>query len=41
MATIIIITHNNLEKNYKKLVSNLFKNKYVLKKPTFIRIEEV
>ena len=41
MATIIIITHNNLEENYKKLVSNLFKNKYVLKKPTFIRIEEV
>ena len=41
MATIIIITHNNLEENYKKLVSNLFKNKFVLKKPTFIRIEEV
>jgi homoserine dehydrogenase len=41
MATILIITHNNLEKNYKKLVLNLFKNKFVLKKPTFIRIEEV
>ena len=41
MATIIIITHNNLEENYKKLVSNLFTNKFVLKKPTFIRIEEV
>lgn len=41
MATIIIITHNNLEENYKKLVLNLTKNKYVLKKPTFIRVEKV
>ena len=40
-ASIIIITHVNLEKNYKKLLLNLVKNKFVLKKPTFIRIEKV
>ena len=40
-ATIIIITHKNLEKNYNNLFSNLTKNKFVLKKPTFIRIEKV
>ena len=40
-ATIIIITHKNLEKNYTNLFSNLIKNKFVLKKPTFIRIEKV
>ena len=40
-ATIIIITHKNLEKNYNNLFSNLIKNKFVLKKPTFIRIEKV
>ena len=40
-ASIIIITHENLEKNYKNLLSNLIKNKFVLKKPTFIRIEKV
>ena len=40
-ATIIIITHKSLEKNYINLFSNLTKNKFVLKKPTFIRIEEV
>ncbi len=40
-ATVIIITHKNLEKNYKNLISNLFNNKFVLKKPTFIRIEKV
>ena len=40
-ATIIIITHKNLEKNYNNLFSNLTKNKFVLKKPTFIRIERV
>jgi len=38
-ATITIITHENFEKNYKNLISNLIKNKFVLKKPTFIRIE--
>ena len=40
-ATIIIITHKNLEKNYNNLFSNLTKNKFVLRKPTFIRIEKV
>ena len=40
-ATIIIITHENLEKNYKNLILNLTKNKFILKKPTFIRIEKV
>ena len=40
-ATIIIITHKNLEKNYNNLFSNLTNNKFVLKKPTFIRIEKV
>ena len=40
-ATIIIITHENFEKNFNNLISNLTKNKFVLKKPTFIRIEKV
>jgi len=40
-ASIIIITHENLEKNYKNLLAHLVKNKFVLKKPTFIRIETV
>ena len=40
-ASIAIITHKNSEKNYRALLSNLIKNKFVLKKPTFIRIEEV
>ena len=40
-ATIIIITHESLEKNFKNLLSNISKNKFVLKKPTFIRIEKV
>jgi len=40
-ASIIIITHKNIEKNYKNLLFNLIKNKFVLKKPTFIRIENV
>jgi len=39
-ASIIIITHKNIEKNYINLISNLSKNKFVLKKPTFIRIEK-
>jgi len=38
-ASIIIVTHKNLEKNYKNLILNLSKNKFVIKKPTFIRIE--
>ena len=40
-ASIIIITHENLEKNYNKLLSSLTRNKFVLKKPTFIRVEKV
>jgi len=40
-ASIIIITHENFEKNYNRLFKNLSKNKFILKKPTFIRIEKV
>ena len=40
-ASIIIITHENLEKNYNNLLLNLIKNKFVIKKPTFIRIENI
>ena len=40
-ASIIIITHENLEKNFNNLISQLSRNKFVLKKPTFIRIEKV
>jgi len=40
-ASIIIITHENLEKNYNNLLLNLIRNKFVLKKPTFIRIEQI
>ena len=39
-ASIIIITHKNLEKNYSNLLSNLNKNKFILTKPTYIRIEK-
>ena len=40
-ATIVIITHSTKEKNYKNLILNLTRNKFILKKPTFIRIEKV
>jgi len=40
-ASIVIITHKSKEKNYNNLLKNLNKNKFVLKKPTFIRIEKV
>ena len=40
-ASIIIITHENIEKNFNNLILNLNRNKFVLKKPTFIRIEKV
>ncbi len=40
-ASIIIITHENLERNYNDLLLGLAKNKFVLKKPTFIRIEKI
>ncbi len=39
-ASIIIITHKNLEKNYNNLLSNLYRNKFILTKPTYIRIEK-
>ncbi len=39
-ASIIIITHENIEKNNINLIANLAKNKFLLKKPTFIRIEK-
>jgi len=40
-ASIIIITHENLEKNFNNLFANLSKNKFIFKKPTFIRIEKI
>ena len=40
-ATVVIITHEALEKNFNNLLSNLYKNKFVLKKPIFIRIEKI
>ena len=40
-ASIIIITHENYEKNFNNLISSLIKNKFIIKKPTFIRIETV
>ena len=40
-ASIIIITHENIEKNFNNLIMSLSKNKFVIKKPTFIRIEIV
>ena len=39
-ASIIIITHKNYERNNKNLLNNLSKNKFILKKPIFIRIEK-
>ena len=39
-ASIVIITHVSSEKNYNNLLKNLNKNKYLIKKPTFIRIEK-
>ena len=40
-ASIAIITHGSVEKNFRNLLSNLNKNKFILKKPIFIRIEKV
>jgi len=39
-ASIIIITHKNLEKNFNNLILNLYKNKFILTRPTYIRIEK-
>jgi len=41
IASIAIITHENKEKNFNNLIKNLTKNKFVIKKPTFIRIEKI
>jgi len=40
-ATVVIITHETLEKNFHNLLSYLYKNKFILKKPIFIRIEKI
>ena len=40
-ASIVIITHESLEKNFNNLLIKLKKNKFVLSKPTFIRIEKI
>ena len=40
-AVVIIVTHENLEKNYKNLLRSLTKNKFLITKPTFIRIENI
>ena len=40
-ATVVIITHETLEKNFHNLLSYLCKNKFVLEKPIFIRIEKI
>jgi homoserine dehydrogenase len=40
-AFITVITHENLEKNYENLLINLKRNKFLIKKPTFIRIEKI
>jgi len=37
-AFITVITHENFEKNYESLLIDLKKNKFLLKKPIFIRI---
>ena len=39
-ASIAIITHKNSEKNFKNLLLFLRKNKFVIKKTVFIRIEQ-
>ena len=40
-ATVVIITHETLEKNLHNLLSFLNKNKFILKNPIFIRIEKI
>ena len=40
-ASIVIITHDSFEKNYKNCISILKKSRYVLKKPVYIRIENI
>ena len=40
-ATVIIITHKTLKKNFDNLLSSLHKNKFVIEKPVFVRIEKI
>ena len=40
-ASIAIITHVSSEKKFNKLLSILIRNKFILQKPTFIRIEKI
>ncbi len=40
-ASVVIITHEAFGKNFNSLLKNLNKNQFVIKKPTFIRIEKV
>ena len=40
-ASVIIITHENSEENFNNLIINLYRNKYVKRRPTFIRIEKI
>jgi len=40
-ASIIIITHESLEKNFNRLLLNLKRNKFIIKKPVLIRIEKI
>ena len=40
-ASIIIVTYKNFEKNYDNLILNLTKNKFILSKPTYIRIPKI
>lgn len=40
-AFITVITHENFEKNYENLLIDLKQNKFLLKKPIFIRIVKV
>jgi homoserine dehydrogenase len=40
-AFITVITHENFEKNYESLLKNLKMNKFLLKKPIFIRIVKI
>ncbi len=39
-ASIAIITHESYEISFNKLIKNITKNKFVIRKPTFIRIEK-
>jgi len=40
-ASIAIITHVSDERKFKKLIFTLKKNRFVIKNPNFIRIENI